>query len=492
MEGKVFSAAVWSLGVYADQDPAAIPGLLKFEGDKFLELEIPTGALLDWPLIPTQDGYVQSHVAGGLHADQAFGFSQDGKYYLLRDVSTLGPSVSYPGFQKQELRGASLFVSRQPIVANPIIQSATIRIPGLREWVGKVPFKVSSKYVNGKFSEINFSFRGQDTESLPLYESEEVRVSIEQSNLRKGGPIPSFTFEFETEYELRIEFKESGLHFDEALDDWVFRTTNFLAFCMGYKRSIDALSIVTTEGAQAEYYAPFVGPAGPPSRSQINSMPFSYNAIKEDLNVLLYRWYRLDDYAKSSSTLLISLMHDKVLPLDMRFIASAQAFEAASRSEIDEKEISDKELERRLRDIRDSKIEEKLKKWILYKLGHAKWRSANSLARSLIEHLEPFTSFVVPDLKRFLKEHRVNRDAYTHRRALDDANRLFGEGLLCNVEATELLTYGAVAFFIGLSPDEIVESFKRSHYRSASLNRIGRQYPDCNQTSNDAGDQQKE
>lgn len=469
MDKKEFSPAIWSLEPNVTEGPNEKLGILTFEGDRGLELEIPAGVLLDWPKIPTENGFMQTRTAEGLHADQVYGFSQSGNYYLLNDVSSPGPGMACPGMEHQSLHGASLFVSRQPLSANPVVTSVTVKVSGLREWLGVVPFNVSVRLEENRFSGISFDFDLADAAAISLFENEEVKISINLTNIRKGGPIPSFSFEFETDCEMEISFKGEGCDFDDALEKWVYHAVSFLAFCMGFKYSISALKIKTADDVKADYYAPFVGAPGLPSSSQLQSMPFPYSKIGENVSTMIACWYDFDDYLRNGSTLVTSLMNEWNMPLDMLFLASAQAFEAVSRSRVDESEISDEELEERLNAIKESNLGSRIKKWACYKLKYAKWKSANCLAKDLIEKLGEFATYIAPDIDHYLEDHRAHRDAYTHRRSLDEKERLSNEELYSHMEATQLLTYGAVAFNLGLKPDEILTHFKDSRYRWNSI-----------------------
>lgn len=476
MDRKEFTAAIWSLNPNVTEDQNEILGILAFEGDRSIELEIPAGVLLDWPKIPVEGGYMQTHTVEGLQADQVYGFSQKGDYYLLRDVTSPGPGVSCPGMECQTLRGSSLFVSRKVLSPNLVIRSITIALPGLREWLGIVPFTVSMRFEENRVLDVSFLYEQKNADSIALFENDDIKIAIDMRNTQKGGPIPNFSFGFETDCVMTISFKEDGCNFDYAMDTWVYSAVSFLAFCMGFKYSISALSIETIDGIKADYYAPFVGAPGSPTSSQLQSMPFRYSMINEQIGDMISNWYEFDDYLRNSATLLTSLMNKWNMPLDMLFLASAQAFEAASRSQVDECEISEEELEKRLKAIEKSNLGFRIKKWACYKLKFARWKSANRLAKDLIEKLGDFAAYIVPDTEQFMKDHRIHRDAYTHRRSLDEKESLSNEELYCHMEATQLLTYGAVAMYLGQDVHKIINCFEDSRYRWNSIYRARKQY----------------
>ena len=112
MNEKIFAPALWSLNPNSNFEDDAVSGQLSFDGKSYLELDIPTGVLLDWPKIPTKDGYMQRHTVEGLHTDCVYGFSQTGEYYILRDVyPPLGQALLLQAFKSSPCQ-AHRFLSR--------------------------------------------------------------------------------------------------------------------------------------------------------------------------------------------------------------------------------------------------------------------------------------------------------------------------------------------------------------------------------------------
>ena len=131
MDSKAFPAAIWTTdldeltsekGLNAD-----LVGMLEFDGGE-IKLDIPIGCLLDWPQERINGGRVQYHTAGGLHVDAAYGYSQRGDWFVLRDVYSPGPSESIPGFQSQTLFASSL-MSLRPRVPRSLRVSVPFRSP---------------------------------------------------------------------------------------------------------------------------------------------------------------------------------------------------------------------------------------------------------------------------------------------------------------------------------------------------------------------------
>lgn len=475
MKEREFSSALWSLDPGSDFQSEAIPGQLSFDGTSYFQLDIPVGVLLDYPKIPTAEGYMQRHTVDGLHADCAYGFSQTGDYFLLKDVTTPGPCFAAPGFQRQSLSGATLFVSKQQIGSNPRVRLIIVRIPGLREWAGLVPFTVSYEMAENKPKSLTFNCSFKNAENLMLYEDEQVRIFISFTFKREGGRIPSFSFSFETDCKLNIEHKQ-GRDFESTLTQYVFPIVDFMAFCMGFRKTITSIKFITEEGIDGEYLAPFASASDKLKNDELDRMPLPYRRVRGKISSMIANWLSFDEYARNSSTLITSLMNNWEMPLDMRFLASAQAFEAVSRSQVDEQEITDEALQEKIEDIKKSNMTSKLRQWVVYKVKNAKWKTANSLADSLIDRLEDFPPYIVPDISRYLEDHRRHRDAYTHRKNLNTKQQLSSIDLYVHTEATQLLTYGAIALLLGMEPKEVVSALKESRYRWNSVYRANRLY----------------
>ena len=458
-----------------EDETKQVTGMLSFDGNGPLHLDIPIGVLMDWPREPIEGGYVQFHAADGLQQDQVFGYSQKGDYCVLRDVSSPGPSMAAPGYKCQSLYAQSMLVSKQPIDPNPIVASISLKLPGLREWVGRVPFDASMTFEESELKSIDFHFSSDSLSKVVLFDTDAIRVSIDFTGTKKGSPLPAYSFEFESDCQLSFDFPESNISLDDALDQWVFRTVDFLAFCMGFRYSITEIDFNTIDGIKGRYYAPLLGVHGTPGSGQIQRMPFPLSSI-EDTHILLGNWFTFEPYARNASKLLVSLMYDWKMPLDTVFLISAQAFEAASRIGVDDRELDDEQFEKKLNEIKESNLSSKTRKWVLYKLKNAKWKTANQLVDGLFERLKPVVAYVVPDVEKFKREHREHRDSFTHRRDIDERVKLTNEDLYWHTGAVRVLAYAAIASALGISPEASLKRLQESSFCGTEIMHSRRLY----------------
>ena len=462
-----FSTTIWATRAEDVIDSSkAVAGLLDFDEDHGFELTIPWGILLDDP-IDANGGCISSVV--GVSADAVYGFSQKGDYLVLRDVTSPGHSEAFPGFAKQVLKGSSLLASHHPIEADPEVVVADIEIPGLKEWAGRIPLDIVPTYKGNALDKLSFTFESENMQSIPLMETEEVRISVENKGAIAGGRVPSFSFEFSTDRFLRIEMASAPISLEEMLDRWVYPTVNFFSFCMGFKYAATSIKFVTAEQHEVSYYVRQVGAKGSPSDAQLSTMPFPYSEIKDQAAGMLEPWMKFGPYARNGSKLLVSLMNSGNMPLDMIFLASAQALEAMSRDGVDEREFSNEQLHERLNAIQDSSLPDATKDWAVSKLKYANMKSANRLVSDLFRTIEPVATYLVPNLSKFKKDHRELRNAFTHRREVKTGNELTRDQLYWHAQAVQLLVYSCTAVKLGLSPDSVLTLLKKTGFRSDAV-----------------------
>lgn len=155
---------------------------------------------------------------------------------------------------------------------------------------------------------------------------------------------------------------------------------------------------------------------------------------------MLSAYISLDGYIKDATRRTVALLNNWNVPIDLIFLASAQAFEAYAHMDAAKKE----EHRGRLR----SK-------------GHEK---------HLLDRLEPFTSSLILNKEEFLNHHQNNRNGYTHLNRSEQT--LTGEDLYWHTEAVQLIDFAAAMNAIGLSPDEILQALQDSQFKSQERYRI--------------------
>lgn len=476
--------ALWSLDREVKEGPTSVVGSICLEDGEPLILNIPFGKLLDWPVIETETGYEPKRTSGGIQKDCIYGFSQKGEYLIFKDVFSPGPEGWF-GRWRQKIRGKSLFVSSKPFDLNTCVKSIIIEIPGLTEWFGDRPYTYKSFYKENKLKEIDFHVSSNDFKEIKLFENDYILAAIkEQVVPGKEGPF-IYRFEIEVGCILTIEIK-GQLTFEEAMEKWGWPIINLLFCLMGFVYCPSSIKFTTQEGSSVEFFSQVKAKKGKPSFCELSSMPFSYVAIKGNIEKIFSSYFSFDQDARNSFEVLTGLMRNWEMPSDLFFLASMQAFEAIARSGVDQFECTENELKEKLKAIKDSDVPKTIKEWANQKLRYANIKSTRSLIGDLLNKLEPFASYIVSDLKRFKNDCLENRNAFTHRRNVGAKNELANRNLYVLTEAVQLLVYGAITQKIGFSGEEVLQRFKESGYKSQWISKAQKLY--ATEGSNNKGE----
>lgn len=472
MNDKTFAEAIWSTNPSALGDPSAcIQGHASFDADRGINLEIPLGTLLDHEPV---NGVI-TYGDEPLEADCIYGLSQTGPYLIITSVFESHRSMTCPGFDRQTLRGHELIASKRPIGFNPLVTTFKFSLTGLREWVGISPTRKTVRYDDcNHLDEMAFKYVIKDIPDVVLLEKDGVKVFADCLFTDRGGNIPQFEFGFVTDYRLVVSFDEP-LPLQEVLESWVYPVRKFLAFCMGFYGNVSSMKFCTAEGVWADYYVA-LAEGDEPTQRDLTSMPLCWHSCSDRVANMLESWLGFEGYAKEAAIRVVSLLADWRLPLELRFLAVAQAFEAVTRVDADPSNLPAKEFERR-RGVVVSAVEEtQVRRWIKRVLQHANHKSAGDLAKEQMDRLGVFADYVVPNRGRFLRDHRDTRNYNTHLDAGDKPHILHGEDLLVHSDATYLLLYASVAILMGFEAAEVLQLLKKSGWKSSAVLKSRRLY----------------
>ncbi len=472
LKRRDFSSALWALDKDADFEHKGIQGIASFNG-KELELTIPMGCLLDRTPI-------NEMVACGMDPIEvpvAFGFCQTGERITLMDLSTLGPSFSVSGIKHEDLRATSALVCGTSFISpNPNIQSLTLQISGLWNWVGRYFGEVKHTFKDDKWAETLGVWRSDILEPLPLFASDKVSISLQPVMTQKDDRFPLQEFSMKSDLHLQIKFIDHALPLDDAMNQWVYPTWRMLTFCMGFMCSIDEVEIKTEDNQSALYYLPLIEGEENPSKAQLNHMPLSYSFISQSRMNFLESWLHLDGDAKRAATILTGVHgSNRIRFLDPMFTTVSGAFEAISRVGERTQDIASDRFQRIKARIEQCFEDNTDAQWVLQKVNNIP--PASDYASSLVEKLGAFADYVIPDKSRFLKDLRKNRNAYVHQTsALNKASTFSNAELYSLTMAVKVLCYGAVMLQLGMTPEAILNQFKTSHFCQTEIHYARKMY----------------
>lgn len=472
MNSTSFDPAVWSLspidGTDLNED---LVGLLSFDRERGVQLEIPVGCLHSDEAPGQQDEL-------SLNSYQnVFGYSRSGRYYLLEDVDCDGCNVHVPGMKSERLRATSLLVSRTPLCSNPLVTSIDLYLEGLREWVGYQPVvsKYGYKEDEGILQSYSFEYDVERIVEPIIFEDDAICIKASYKGRMSGGHLPLFTHGFESDYHVSFALKQAELPLHEMMNTWVFPVRDFLAFCMGFRCEVTHVHFATIETRGCELYSRIIGSPLSEGRKELTRMPLPYRRIESNLCDMVKAWLDLKEYARNAAKSYVSLLGHWEMPLSLEFFASAVALEALSHdlsSDTDKKVLLvDEDI---LMAVKKSNMSRDAKEAVLKEL----YRPQNSgdLTDELVDDLGEYAEYLVPDMKKFLREHRDARNGHAHLnpKKLKKSPQL--HDLYTHTKTVQLLCYGALCMRIGLSAKDALDSLIKSRYMWSSVEQSRKYY----------------
>lgn len=475
MRCREFGAASWSTDPESSCLLDGAVGTVSFKARDGLFLEIPFGSLSHL------DGVPRVHSGAG-ELKRAYGRCQSGEFITLIDLFNSSRSYNGHGFTKESWRAREALVSHDGFFAgDPTVTSAEVSIDGLFEWVRDSPVKGGRRYsADGKWLSMTYSVSSDSLRETVIYRCDTSEVLLSPRVVDGGGNLPLKSYSLSGDQVLVFRFAPPYPRLRDAMFNVILPFRDLLSLLMGYRAEILEASFKSPEADDdIKYYAPLVETASEnrPNR-WLREMPFPYHSAEASLQLAVERWFSLDPDARRASRVILGFLIGRSNPnLSSEFVTLASAFEALTRVGQKTQELAGEEFERRLACIEQSVSDKKARDWAKRKLKYANSVPAGTLADKMLRELEPFTSWLVPDVGKFKSDHRASRNAYVHRsERLDSEACLDDADLLTHTDATFLLAYVKILNLLGWPTSELVERFKDSYYRSYKVCLIQRMY----------------
>ncbi len=475
MRSREFGAAIWSADPESSCSLNGAVGTASFKAGGGSFLEIPFGSLL----LP-DDG--SAAYFGVDRLERAYGRCQTGEFITFLSLLNLNRSYNGHGFAKESWEGQEALVSQESFFAeDPVVSSAEVSIDGLFEWVCDNPVKGEMRLsADGKGLTTTYSAASDSLQETVIYSGDSFEVLLSPRVVNGGGSLPLKTRSLSGDYMLVFRFMEPYPKLRDAMFNAVIPFRDFLSLLMGYRAELLEVSFRSSEaGDVIKYYAPLVETASEDRPNRwLREMPFPYPVAKAAFQDAAERWFSLDPDAKRASGVILGFLAGcRAFYPSSEFVTLASAFEALSRVGQITQELTDEEFERRLVCIKEGVSDKKARDWAKRKLKHSNFVSAGILAAKMLGELEPFTSWLVPDIEGFKKDHRVSRNAYVHRSVdLDGDACLEDASLLTHTDAVFFLAYAKLMNLLGWSAEELVGRFEDSFYRSYKIQLIQEMY----------------
>lgn len=427
----------------AESDERDTVGILRFEPADGFRLEIPfggTGELDDFA----------DRVNASARTPLIHGFLRNGKYVTLPDAVMTDWSVNFPGGRREEHRSLLGFVGPVTCDANPTLDQLRVRYSHLRDWVVTHPTRMVQRVEDQRFTG-EVEYRYEPTEQTELSRGDGWRLVLGHTARQS---LPSVTgFSVTHDCMLTLELDEPS-DFETVNERFLSPLWQFLSFCVDASVDVSELEIRLPDGENWLKVGHAQTLARDPEKAiGRDFMLLSMPVLGERLSTVLATWMAIDGDLRRAVSIMVGLGTDRSEVMDLQFVASAQALEAMARVGVDDRDLPREELRRRRRIVRDSIEDEVVREWACDRLSFNR-RSADDLLRDLLDRIGPYTSQLVPDRERFLRDHRTNRNYYAHRSDAEQALLEPGE-LYVHTQGIMLLLKAATLLMLGYTQDQV-------------------------------------
>lgn len=452
-------------------------GLLTFKDGLSLVLDIPYGTIVHKKYIELENGG-RAYAGEYEDIDNVFGYSRNGKWYVLKDIYVRNWTESHPGFSAQTIEGNSLIVSNKPVSYNPLVDCIKLDLDGFTKWFRN--FNITRKYEMNKDEDGNYtgckkiSHEYEPPKSFILYQNDDMKISVEQSGIEAGGPVINPEASLSVASNMVISYTKP-IELENAIQTIVHQLRELISILSGVFCSIETVEGYSiNKKINIQFYAPFIRREHKVNNDEVMHMPFPFPKIEGEIAEIIDKWLNLDLDAVNAATIIVSRLDGSIMPCDLGFISCASAFEALSRVGVAQEHFEQKKFDAYMSKISDFIEDGDFKEWLMRQIHNR--RSAGSLARALLKRLRPFSSYLLPDKEKFLNDHRICRNAYVHRSALESSAVLKDEKLYIHTKAVWFLCYVAILDLIGIKPEESLEALKESSYQNGVISQIRKQY----------------
>lgn len=469
MKNRSFAAALWADSwekVLRGADECA-QGVVTFDGDYGVRLDLPFGEILKDPGEFTFGGHGLPDSLPWL-----YGFSQDGYRIALCDASSFGTSRSFPGGPHQTIGAAQALFSKSDFDPCDDVKAVALELNGLAEWLGKSPIKrgVQQDGDDAKSFYVDVDLGGEGGETL--FNGDGILIRVYHGVTFSGEP--ELGVEIGHQCMLEISFcRARSLNDAQAV---AFRVADFFSFCFGFNAEIDRMAFIFKGGTKADCLAPLVEGRAP-RNILAHRMVLPFKVVDRDLDTMMGAWLTKGDDLRAPSSLLTSLLTKKwLLPVDLKFVASAQTLEALCRVGADLKSMGEEDFEvfrdavmEALDGIEDRRIARMAKERIRPGNGKGQRR----LLAEFVDGHCTAARYVFGDPKAFISRHIHLRNGVTHRSGEADADVF---DLVWHTEGVLLFAYCAIGELLGLPAETMTRRLEDSGFKSHALYECRKMY----------------
>ena len=433
-----------------DEIDECVQGSVEYYRGRTL-LDIPFGELLGAPGIVVHGGPPQRPT----RVDHIFGLTRSGRHAVLADAFFLSGKTSIPGGSCQRIEAGYLLLGRERFDPSGLVSKIELGLRGLNEWAASL-FSAEATYEpNGMFRGLSVDLDRDKSNRILMNDAQ---LKIELIHTLSSSALTAAGMSVRHDCMLCISFNEP-VSLNGAIET-AGKLERFFSFCMEQFAEIMSLRIGFVDCDKlVDCYYPFPLPRHPNQEFDCREMPLNYSVVRDDINDSLKRWLDADSFLKSACDIVSSFDAGKWdLPINISFIAIAQALEALSKIDANSFSLEPEKYKRFKKIALDSIDDREVRDWIQRRLnGNNKGQQA-LLKEFFVRHRDVVDAVIPGGEKKFLYAQKSYRNSCVHPGRGHAGGSLPDEmeAFYWHMKCSRLICKLVIAKLIGLPFNEII------------------------------------
>ncbi len=402
------------------------------------------------------------------HYSTILGQTNSGQFITLRSCQQVKYQLGAPGFAVEDIVADEMYVGKHHSTLDlQQFHRTKATYTYLTNWYGFSGFDGQEKYtlehILEKF-ELQYVF--PDPVKVKVFDTS---ISISHTfhrNLKLFGAdlYEEVTVTFESQQELTME---------QWQKKWLRPLQNFLTFATGKPNRITGITVFSRKSdrlvdngkvvprpitvyyrqpsVKAQYYEKLAKP----------DMLFSYQDIKDDIQKILYNWFRVSDSFETVSSLLFVTQYSLMPILNPRFLSVSQAVEIFHRRKYSSHVMQKERYKNFVRLIIRQAIPSQ-RDWLRKKLQHANEPSLFTRVNQLLDVADEVMTPLVGNTERFARKVADTRNYLTHYSPKLKNKAASDIELYWMIEALVILVQWSLLVELGVSPEQCTALFKEN------------------------------
>ena len=457
MKDKDFGAAIWAFSwdqIY-ESEASCEQGSVGLADGKVL-LEVPFGELLgERDVDASANGDKRPN-----EVDFLYGFTQRGRYVVLKDAWYEGGVRSTPGGDSQRIRAKYLLTSRKQFDPSALITKVELSIYGLNEWASIFPATAMHDRSTNMLKRVDIELSEQHNKTLLDNE----RMSVTLFHKLKTSPLTIEGISVTHDCGLLIKLAHP-CSLDSAVSI-VRSICSFFSFCNDSFAELLTLDF-SIEDAEAPVSC----------LGSFESVPFERRSLKADdvtypldffgpsVGTVLDRWINAEGRLATARDIVTTLsIGTWLMPLDLAFATIAQVLESLSKHNVDAHALPDEKYRSFRKTVLEGISDPEIKEWAEIRLNGNN-KGQKRLLKEFLETNHDVLGWTIEEYQdTFVDSHIATRNYYVHRGESKKEMRkvLQGEELYWHTWNCVLVCRLVIAKYMGFDATALVKVTKKS------------------------------